>query len=61
VLLVVKSLKLRCNFNSSFSRVKFIYMLLQSEDEDIEVAPESNEQGFAFEQNVQLPSGGFQL
>lgn len=38
-----------------------VCMLLQSEDEDIEIAPEPNEQGFTFDQNVQMPSGGFQL
>ena len=33
----------------------------QSGDEDIEIAPAENEQAFAFDPNVQMPSGGFQL
>lgn len=32
-----------------------------SEDEDIGIAPAQNEQGFEFEPNIQMPSGGFQL
>jgi hypothetical protein len=36
-------------------------VLQQTEDEDIEIAPEQNDQGFAFDPNVQMPSGGFQL
>jgi hypothetical protein len=33
----------------------------QSEDEDLDIAPQQTGEGFTFDPNVQMPEDGFQL
>ena len=36
-------------------------IMLQSDEEDVDIAPAQTEEGFTFDTNVQMPDDGFQL